>query len=275
LKFFIRYFIIVLSLSSFEVVCAQNRLNNPLIVKHITSFDTVQYFNSNWKLTSKDSCAFYKIIKQNDAKYIIEYYKNSGVITERGEYSSINPEVKSGHFVTFFADGTISSEFETLDNKINGEFKEFHPNGKLSKKMFYEDNNRKGNPIEFSENGDVVSSKQVENQDVEESDTLDLRTDEIPKFPGGEKALRKFLEKNIYYPLNADEVEGIVIVSVIIEVDGSVSDIKILKSAHPEFSAEAIRVMKLMPNWIPGKKEGEEVRVIIEIPILFSIHDLD
>jgi periplasmic protein TonB len=268
-----KYFIIIIALyvTCFDIVSAQNGLNYPSNSNQVSPFDSVRYFNSNWKQTTKDSCAYYKLFMQKDGKYVIEQYKSSGVIIERGEYSSIDPEVKSGHFVTFYANGTLLSKFEMTDNKINGEYKEFSSDGKLNKIIQYKDDHIMENTYESSEDTDEGISE----LNNEESDTLDPRTDKLPEFPGGDKSFQKFIEKNIYYPLDADEVEGTVLISFVIEVDGSVSEIKIVKSAHPSFSAEAIRVIKKMPKWIPGEKKGEKVRVIIEIPIVFSIQSFD
>jgi TonB family protein len=72
-----------------------------------------------------------------------------------------------------------------------------------------------------------------------------------------------------------DNTEGIVYSSFVIEKDGSVTNVKIVKSGHPSFSAEAIRVIKKMPNWTPGKKEGELVRTKHFLRLVFSIRDLD
>ena len=100
--------------------------------------------------------------------------------------------------------------------------------------------------------------------------------DELPDFPGGDYALIKYLKKNIYFPLDVpDDVEGQVYVTFVVEKNGSVTNIKIAKSPHPSFSVEAIRVIKRMPKWIPGKKDGEIVRTKLVMPFVFSIHDLD
>ena len=86
----------------------------------------------------------------------------------------------------------------------------------------------------------------------------------------------KFLKKNTYFPLDVpDNVEGKVLVAFVIEKDGSVTNAKVVKSAHTSLSKEAIRVIKRMPKWIPGKKDDNLVRTMLIMPFFFSIHDSD
>ncbi|MEX0968379.1 MAG: energy transducer TonB [Bacteroidia bacterium] len=101
---------------------------------------------------------------------------------------------------------------------------------------------------------------------------FDLMEDK-PAFPDGEEGLYKFMGKNIKYPPRAkrESEQGTVVVYFIIEKDGSVGNIKILKSVSPEIYAEAIRVLKLMPNWSPGRQRGEYVRVSFIFPLKFSL----
>ena len=96
-----------------------------------------------------------------------------------------------------------------------------------------------------------------------------------PKFPDGTDALLKFLSENIQYPVEAQEnkEEGRVVLHFWIEADGSIGDIEVRRSVSPSLDAEAIRVIRLMPNWIPGQQRGENVRVMISLPITFRLND--
>ncbi|TGX82380.1 TonB family protein [Palleniella muris] len=95
--------------------------------------------------------------------------------------------------------------------------------------------------------------------------------EEMPQFPGGPAALMKFLGENIKYPKEAGTicVAGRVIVSFIVDTDGSITDVALMKSLSPEFNNEAVRVVKAMPKWIPGKQKGKPVRVKYFIPVVF------
>ena len=97
--------------------------------------------------------------------------------------------------------------------------------------------------------------------------------EEMPEFPGGMAEAMKFLAKNIKYPMAAQEakIEGRVIVQFVVERDGSVSDVKVMRGVNPELDAEAIRVVSMMPKWIPGKQRGKAVSVKYTMPIMFRL----
>jgi protein TonB len=96
----------------------------------------------------------------------------------------------------------------------------------------------------------------------------------MPQFKGGEAAMIQFLTTNIKYPklANNEIKEGRVMVGFVIEKDGSVSSTKILRGMPnaPEFETEAIRVIKLMPNWTPGIQSGKKVRTQYTLPLSFK-----
>ena len=97
--------------------------------------------------------------------------------------------------------------------------------------------------------------------------------EEMPQFPGGQDALFSFLQKNVKYPEKAEYkgIEGRVVVTFIIETDGSVNDVEVASPVHELLDSEAIRVVKSMKGWIPGKQNGKPVRVKYTIPITFRL----
>ena len=96
---------------------------------------------------------------------------------------------------------------------------------------------------------------------------------EMPEPIGGMESMYKFLSETIKYPENArnEGISGQVFVEFVVEKDGSISNVKVLKSVHPDLDAEAVRAVKLMPKWKPGKQKGEPVRCFYRIPVRFSI----
>jgi protein TonB len=97
--------------------------------------------------------------------------------------------------------------------------------------------------------------------------------EEMPIFPGGEKKMTKFIKKNIVHPPAAykEGRAGICYITFIVEKDGSLSDIRVLKGASggADLDEEALRVVKSMPKWKPGKQNGHAVRVAYNLPIRF------
>jgi TonB family protein len=127
-----------------------------------------------------------------------------------------------------------------------------------------------------SNNGILIPSSPNDSASLIQNEEICKNPDEITAFNGGEKALKKYLIKNTFFPLDVpDNVEGKVLVTFIVEKDGSVTNVKVIKSAHSSLSNEAIRVIKRMPKWIPGKKDGNLVRTKLIMPFAFSIHDSD
>ena len=97
--------------------------------------------------------------------------------------------------------------------------------------------------------------------------------EQMPEYPGGIQALFEYLSQNVKYPVDAEKqkVEGRVIATFVVETDGSISSIEVVKPAFPSLDAEAIRVLSGMPKWTPGKQSGKEVRVKYTVPINFSL----
>ena len=97
--------------------------------------------------------------------------------------------------------------------------------------------------------------------------------EEMPSFPGGPSALFQFLSANIQYPATAEDngIQGRVIVTFVVERDGSITDVKVVKSVDPSLDKEAVRVIKSMPRWQPGKQNGSAVRVKYTTPVTFRL----
>ena len=123
--------------------------------------------------------------------------------------------------------------------------------------------------------GEVLKAKEVvvdEKPKEEETKVFDV-VEQMPSFPGGDAELMKFLSSHIKYPVVAEEngIQGRVIATFVVERDGSISDVKVVKSVDPSLDKEAIRVLKSMPKWIPGKQNGSAVRVKYTVPVTFRL----
>ena len=96
-----------------------------------------------------------------------------------------------------------------------------------------------------------------------------------PEFPGGDVALMKYLQQNIHYPRKArfKNIQGKVLVRCVINEDGSVSNAEIRKSVDPGLDAEALRVIKMLPNFFPCRMDGKPVKVYFNVPIVFRLTD--
>lgn len=104
-----------------------------------------------------------------------------------------------------------------------------------------------------------------------------IPVEEAPEFPGGTKALMQFLARNIKYPADAEKnkTEGRVIVQFIVEKDGKISEETVVRSVSPSLDAEALRIIRLMPAWTPGKQRGKAVDIKFTLPITFRLEQQD
>ena len=109
---------------------------------------------------------------------------------------------------------------------------------------------------------------------VEEEDNVVFQVvEKMPSFPGGDAALFKYLSDNVKYPVIAQEngVQGRVICQFVVNRDGSIVDVEVVRSVDPSLDKEAIRVIKSMPKWSPGQQRGKPVRVKYTLPVNFRL----
>lgn len=121
---------------------------------------------------------------------------------------------------------------------------------------------------------DIKNEAESRAESAEQSrEPLDFRVvQQIPEFPGGMKAFVKWLTANLRYPASAQKSkqEGKVVVTFIVNEDGSTADIKVAKPSAPALNTEALRVMNAMPKWKPGLDNGKPCRTIMAVPIIFK-----
>lgn len=128
-------------------------------------------------------------------------------------------------------------------------------------------NEDKGEAVEIKYVPAVVEEEEVEEQQIFQV------VEEMPEFPGGMAECMKFLAKNIKYPTIAQEngVQGRVIVQFVVNKDGTIVDPVVVRSVDPYLDKEALRVIKAMPKWKPGKQRGKAVRVKYTVPVTFRL----
>ena len=114
---------------------------------------------------------------------------------------------------------------------------------------------------------------QVTDESAPQSKKVYRSVDQMPQFPGGEAGLMRYLQSNINYPANAamNNIGGRVILQFVVEKDGHIGEVKVVRSIDPEIDAEAVRVVKSLPDFIPGRQDGEPVAVWYTIPVSFKV----
>jgi protein TonB len=111
--------------------------------------------------------------------------------------------------------------------------------------------------------------------DTEFEQAVVPRVEVQPEYPGGQQALAAFMVKEVKYPKKAkrDGIQGQVIVSFVVDKDGSVIDVQVAKGVDPLLDAEAVRAVEAMPKWNPGTMNGKPVKVKYNLPVRFKLND--
>ena len=120
---------------------------------------------------------------------------------------------------------------------------------------------------------DIADLGQIVVQGEPEVEEVLVVAEQMPSFPGGMEALNAYLSENIKYPIIAQEqgTQGRVIVQFVVEKDGSITDVVVVRTVDPYLDKEAVRVIQAMPKWVPGRQNGKEVRVKFTVPVTFRL----
>ena len=119
----------------------------------------------------------------------------------------------------------------------------------------------------------IVDQVIAEEKPVEDEPVSIAMVEQKPQFPGGEAAMYKWLGDNIVYPAAASEegVQGRVVVEFVVGKDGSITNVRVVRPRHPALDKEAVRVIKSMPKWVPGRNNGQPVKVTFTLPVTFKL----
>lgn len=228
-------------------------------IDSITQADTI-YFEKAQVKSSKERALSYRIIsKQKDHYLVTDRYMKTNVYQMVAVCSELDPLHKDGPCTYFYEDGKKRSEGNYSNDKRIGKWTYWYNNGTDS------------SVIDFSNNGDY---KYIQAANIPLNDSSVLEYPEVfAEFPGGQKAMSQFIVQHINYPTveRKNHIGGMCYLTFIVEKDGTLSDIKILKGVAngPGYDKEALRVIRLMPKWRAGAQFGKLIRVRYNLPIAF------
>jgi protein TonB len=220
--------------------------------------DTTYY--KNYEKSVKSEADSYVVLTKDAAdtnKVTEKKYYISGKQKAYTYYTNYKEGIAEGTSTYWFENGNKKWETTRINGKTHGKFNTWWENGKVKREEVYENGEQKS-AICFDENGNEVPFYSYE---------------QMPVYPGGEQAMMQFIRDSIIYPKAArtDNIQGTVYVTFVVEKDGSLSDVRILRGAHPLLDAEALRVVKSMPVWSPGKQDGTPVRVQFNLPVKYTL----
>ncbi|UTW66381.1 TonB family protein [bacterium SCSIO 12643] len=205
----------------------------------------------------------------------------NGKVKSTGQYLNGN---RLGEWIGFFDDGDKEyTKHYNEEGKLHGTYVFYgseklvydtgaYENGDKIGEWKYYFNSGKPSGVVVYEQGEAVSATYW-NEDGKEVNPKKQVVNQEPVFPGGESEMYAFLGKNLRYPPDArdSDIQGRLYASFIIDENGEIIDIKILRGLCPSIDHEAIRVIKSMPNWLPGISENRKTRVKYNLPIVFKL----
>lgn len=220
------------------------------------------YFNQRYEpIEAKDNHTYYMIIRNDStsSQHVIKsIFLKSGILVKEITTLKENKKIKDGIEREWYEDGQLKSELPYSRNNLHGLLTTYYPNGSVRRKDKFENN-----VLQYGECFDI-SGKKLKHFPYHIP----------PSFQGGIPKFKQYISKNLIYPkdLSNAGIEDRVIVSFFVETDGSISSVAAEDNTPIKlFKEEAIRLVSEMPQWIPGKIDGETVRLKCHLPIHFQL----
>lgn len=247
--------------------------------------DTLSYYiNKDGENTTKENAnGLRKVMKTEEGLYLVKDYYLEGEIKRVGTYltDSLKLKERVDTFKVFFKSGNLKSISNYNKGKIHGAHSTYYKTGQLKSSIDYAYDIKHGQLITYWDNGTIKREEKYINGNFVNGKCFNNIGEEIeffpyevyPEFEGGLNGVYSYLSKNVSYPTEAkkNNISGKVFVNFQVNKIGEIEQVKIVKSVHPLLDNEAIRVVKMMPKWLPGKIDGEEVPMILNLPINFRI----
>lgn len=211
---------------------------------------------ATYSITTTDSLTI--PVRKNEKTYNMDdkliHEKNFVIVQEENKKPKT---VLDGLSRNWDLSGYLKSEIEYVNNRFHGDLKTYWPDGKLKRKDQYAD-------------GKFISGTCY--------DSLGLKInhfpyEQMPRFPGGDQMLFNYLGSSVRYPVSAQKagIQGRVIVQFVVDTEGKIINLKVVRGVQYDLDNEAMRVVRNMPDWIPGKVDGEPVKVRYTLPVNFKL----
>jgi len=219
----------------------------------------VVYYNSDWdEISQEKKAVFYrKLYQVSEDTWQAKDYFIEGNLQMVGQFKSELTKERKGIFTYYFKNGQVESTGLFVDNNEEGEWLYYYENGKIKKEAIFDNGNC------------IIERKHDENGKITVVENPYNFAEINPEFPGGNAAMSAFIGKEFSYPEYSREMgeQGTVYVEFVVQKNGQLDDIKIVKGVSKHLDAEVVRVIKAMPKWKPGQQDGVPVNVRFTIPI--------
>lgn len=219
------------------------------------------FYDADWlKLNSNTNAEYYKIVTKDQADTNIaeeKTYYRSGQIRQEDRYINYASHKLDGVSKTWYKNGRLKAEAHYKDGKLEGSLRSYWDNGQRKREDVYESGK--------------LTEGHVYNLDGTEAQYYEYEI--MAQYPGGLDQMKRYLTRNIKYPKKARKqgISGKVLLKFYVDTDGSIQNVKVEKGVSEELDQEAIRVVKKMPRWQPGRLDGEKVKTYYILPLNFRI----
>lgn len=249
--------------SKFLIVLFLCVVSHPIFAQDTTYLDL-----KGAKVKSMALCETYMVQSVDslvlNGRIVREYWKEGKMklerhfVLERSETDGKQIQKLNGKFKVWYKNGQLKEDLNYVNNTYDGQIYTFWGNGQMKRDEFFEGSRSVGGKC-FDANGSTVIYTPFEM---------------MPQFPGGIDDLMLYLSKNIKFPKSMFIAgkQGKVRVGFLVNKDGCISKVTILSGLSPEFDEEAMRVVSAMPNWIPGKRDGDLISVHFVLPVVFKLN---
>jgi protein TonB len=207
--------------------------------------------------------------------YFTEHFKELPSADNAIYYTIYEDSPEGTLRTTYYLDNTVYSKDQFSNYKkrtLNGTSEKWYKNGAKEMLAIYSKGKQEGIQTRYFENGQVKRNENFKNGKFVDGKCFDENGTEIeffpyyvkPEFPGGMKAFYDYLAKKIKSPNSS---KGQIKIAFVVELDGTLSDFKIIEGINYDMNVEAVRVLFNSPKWIPGKIDGKDARVKFDLPI--------
>jgi TonB family protein len=244
-----------------------------------TKVDTL-YVDDSFQVADKNAAKYYRCVSFDTVAklYCAKDYTLQNVPYRVATYRDSYLEKRHGTSITYFANGKVRSKEDFYANVHEGPSWVYYESGNILMERNYE-NDKVTDLKQYYLNGKV---KRIEKYafgkltkgncyTTEGKDSVFTPYEQMPEYVGGFGALAKFLSKNIIYPASAKSrgIDGRVIVQFVVTGNGGITNVKLISGIGGGCDEEAIRVVNIMPKWIPGKEDGKPVSIYFNLPVVF------
>lgn len=261
-----------------------------LIAPVFAQTQTITYYNKGYvKLLTEEGAYYVDHTETNSSgggtrtRYLKEKKVKISVYTFSSFEGESQKDTLDGEFSVWHTNGNLSEKGTYKKNELHGKVSTWFDNGQLSYEKFYVNGKLQGTLKGYYKEGAVRRIEEYKAGEMVEGKVFSIKGEALPyypavvlpKYPGGEKVMMAYISGNVRYPEEAIEmnISGLVLVSFIVDKDGSIKTPEIIKSVSEALDKEALRVVKSMPRWEPGLYENEIVPVRFTLPVRFAFQD--